>query len=129
MAYLITMLKTYWLIITIFLLVVVTLLSLTPSPNLPSVPVTDKTQHFIAYGALMFSVALKRPKYWLLIGFFLILWSGAIELIQPYVNRYSDWMDLAANSAGVVSGALLALFISWIFSGIKKKTQNELTSS
>jgi VanZ family protein len=115
MAALLTIIRTYWIYITLFLLVVITLLSLTPLPSLPAVPGSDKIQHFIAYGALMFSIALRKPKYWLWIAFFLISWSGVIELLQPYVNRYGDWMDMAANSGGVVCGILLAQLINWLF--------------
>jgi len=40
-----------------------------------------------------------------------VLWSGAIELIQPYVNRYGEWLDLAANVAGVAIGAMVGIAI------------------
>ena len=115
MRWAVTILRTYWLIITFFLLAVITLLSLIPLPDLPLIPGNDKIQHFIAYGAVMFSVALRQPKYWLIIALFLICWSGGIELLQPYVNRYCDWMDLLANGTGVVLGSLFALFINRIY--------------
>ena len=35
---------------------------------------------------------------------------GAIELIQPYVNRYGEWLDLGANGLGLVVGILIASF-------------------
>jgi VanZ family protein len=35
-----------------------------------------------------------------------MLWSGVIELVQPYVNRYAEWLDLLANVVGVVGGVL-----------------------
>ena len=112
---LITLIRTYWIIITLFLLAVITLLSLTPLPSLPSMPGNDKTHHFIAYGALTFPVVLRNPRHWLLIGLFFICWSGGVELLQPCVNRYGEWKDMAANGAGIVCGLLLALFINWIF--------------
>lgn len=82
------------------------MLSLIPLPELPLLPGTDKTHHLIAYGALMFPVALHRPQGWLYIALGFVAWSGVIELIQPFVNRYAEWLDLLANSAGVVVGAL-----------------------
>lgn len=96
--------QRYWLPLTIVLLLGVTTVSLIPLPELPELPGKDKTQHVIAYGILAFPVALARPKGygWLLLG--MIAWSGCIELIQPYVNRYGEWADLLANSAGVVLG-------------------------
>jgi hypothetical protein len=109
------LLRTNWMTITLFILTVITLLSLWPADQLPRVPGTDKTHHFIAYAGLMFPVALRQPKYWLFIGLFFIGWSGAIELIQPYVNRYGEWLDMAANTSGVVFGALLALLINRVF--------------
>jgi len=59
----------------------------------------------------MFPVALSRPKHYLFIGFFFIAWSGAIELLQPLVNRFAEWGDLAANLGGIVLGILLAAVI------------------
>ena len=115
MSAMITMLRTYWIIITLFLLAVITLLSLTPLPNLPAMPGNDKTHHLIAYGILTFPVVLKHPKYWLWIGLFFICWGAGVELLQPYINRYGDWLDMAANGIGVLCGMLLALFINWIF--------------
>ena len=108
MTTLLSLIRTYWVAITLLILVVITLLSLWPAGQLPKVPGTDKTHHFIAYAGLMFPAALRKPKYWLFIGLFFIGWSGAIELIQPYVNRYGEWLDLLANSGGVLCGVLLA---------------------
>jgi hypothetical protein len=87
-------------------------LSLYPVEFLPPVPGGDKTHHLIAYGALMFPTALRKPNYWKLIGLFFICWSGAIELLQPYVNRYREWLDMAANSTDIVCGLLLAELIN-----------------
>lgn len=100
-------------IITVVLIVIITALSLWPVANLPAVPGSDKTHHFIAYGALMFPSAfcfLSTKQFKKLIAFalFFVAYSGAIELIQPYVNRYGEWLDLAANSAGLVCGIVLA---------------------
>jgi VanZ family protein len=39
---------------------------------------------------------------------FFILCGGLIELIQPYVNRHGEWLDMLANTSGVILGALLA---------------------
>lgn len=112
---LLILLRTYWFAVTVLLLAVITFLSLTPMPELPAVPGNDKIHHFIAYSALMFSVALRKSKYWPAVGLFLIFWSGAIELIQPYVNRHSDWMDLLTNCAGIIIGAITASLINYTF--------------
>ncbi|MHA2937657.1 VanZ family protein [Vibrio sp. RC27] len=112
MTSLISIIKTYWLYITLVILAVITFLSLYPLDVLPPVPGNDKTHHFIAYAALMFPVALRKPKHWLLIGVFFVLWSGGIELVQPYVNRYGDWFDLMANVAGMSIGSLIAQLVN-----------------
>ena len=106
--------KTYWITITLFLLTVITILSLYPLESLPSVPGSDKTHHFIAYGALMFPTALRKPNYWPLIGIFFVCWSGGIELIQPFVNRYGEWLDLVANATGIICGLLIVQLICWV---------------
>ena len=112
---LLTFIRTHWISITLFILATITALSLWPPEFLPSVPGTDKTHHLIAYTGLMLPTALRKPKYWLLIGLFFIGWSGAIEIVQPYVNRYGEWLDLAANTAGVICGLLIAQLINYRF--------------
>lgn len=115
MTNIISLIRTHWLVISLLTLSVITSLSLWPADQLPKVPGTDKSHHFIAYAGLMFPVALRQHKYWLVIGLLFIGWSGAIELIQPYVNRYGEWLDMLANSAGVVCGVLLAWVVRlWI---------------
>lgn len=105
--------KKYWLVLTLFLLSAITVLSLTPLPELPPVPGSDKTHHFIAYGSLMLPTAIKKPKNWLWITLFFIAWSGGIELIQPMVNRYGELLDLVANIGGLFVGWLLGNLILW----------------
>ena len=102
------LIKKHWLLISATVLTLITILSLTPMPHLPAVPGSDKTHHFIAYAGLFFPVALARPKHWLWIALFFACWSGAIELIQPYVNRYGEWLDMLANSIGLFCGFVLA---------------------
>ena len=110
---LLTLIRKYWLSISLFCLTVITILSLLPLPELPSVPGTDKTHHLVAYAMLMFPTALRKPKNWQIIVLFFIGWSGIIELIQPYVNRYGEWQDLAANIIGLICGFLTVQLIKW----------------
>ena len=86
----------HWLPLTVSLLVLVTALSLWPLPHLPEVPGSDKTHHLIAYAALAFPVALRSPNRWLFIVMAIMLYGGMIELVQPFVNRYGEWMDFFA---------------------------------
>jgi len=97
-----------WLPLSALLLTTITVLSLWPVSSLPDLPGNDKLHHYIAYAALILPTALRRPEKWLWIALFFLAWSGAIELIQPYVRRYGEWLDLAANATGLLSGFLLA---------------------
>ncbi|TLS77403.1 VanZ family protein [Mariprofundus erugo] len=106
------LIRQHWLLICSLLLAVITTLSLWPMEKLPDVPGSDKIHHYIAYGALMLPLALRRPQGWPWLALLFFAWSGAIELIQPYVNRYGEWADLAANGAGLLSGLLLAWLLN-----------------
>ena len=113
MSRLLNFIKTKWITLTFVTLAVITLSSLWPLDKLPSVPGTDKTHHVIAYAILMFPTAVRKPDRWILFGLFFIAYSGAIELFQPYVNRYGDWLDMAANTTGVVCGLIVAELIKF----------------
>lgn len=115
MAPLITIIRTYWFGVTLLLLAVITLLSLTPLPGIPSVAGSDKVHHFIAYGAVSFPIFLRKKGHWLFVFLFFACWSGIIELLQPYVNRHGEWLDMLANTAGISCGLLLSLFINKVF--------------
>lgn len=99
----------YWLAISIILLLGITLFSITPLKELPEVSGSDKTHHLISYAALAYPAALRRPAGWKRIIIIFALYSGLIELIQPYVNRYGEWLDFIANLLGLLLGSLLAL--------------------
>ena len=104
----------FWLTFTGLILLAITVLSLLPLPELPSAPGSDKLHHLLAYAALAIPPTIRRPRGWqlYLIGF--ALFSGLIEIIQPYVNRYGEWQDLFANVAGLLIGATCAHFVKQI---------------
>jgi len=114
---LLAFIRNYWIAITLITLAAITALSLWPPGRLPAIPGSDKTHHFIAYAALIFPTVLRKPNYWPLIGLFFISWSGAIELLQPYVNRYGEWPDMTANTSGLVCGLLAAKLSNRLFPG------------
>ncbi|MBA6417608.1 VanZ family protein [Colwellia sp. 6M3] len=106
--------KRFWQAITLVVLTLITVGSLFPVEHLPAAPGSDKTHHFIAYCALMLPVALRRPKYWLAFALLFIVWSGLIELIQPHVNRYGEWLDMVANAGGVLIAIVLSQVLRWL---------------
>ena len=114
--------QCYWFAGTLFILLAITALSLWPGTNLPSVPGTDKIHHLIAYALLVMPVALRKPKNWLFFCLLFILFSGVIELVQPFVNRYSEWKDLLANSLGVCCGLVVAKMIKFAMNARKIRT-------
>ncbi|RMG92435.1 MAG: VanZ family protein [Zetaproteobacteria bacterium] len=101
--------QRHWLSISAMLLAGITLLSLWPSP--PSVPGGDKLHHTLAYALLAMPAALARTGHPQILLLYLG-WSGAIELIQPYVHRQGEWADLAANASGLALGWLLGTGIA-----------------
>ncbi len=116
--------KHSWIGFTLIILTAITALSLWPMEKLPLVPGTDKTHHFIAYAALMFPAALRTPDKWTLICLLFIAYGGLIELVQPYVNRYGEWLDMGANTGGVVCGLIIAGLINKILPVTSNRSQS-----
>lgn len=108
---LLTLIKKRWFFITLLVLTAITVLSLTPLKALPPPPGSDKTHHFIAYATLMLPCAIRKPKHLPMITLFFVGWSGIIELIQPYVNRYGELEDLIANIGGLGCGLLIGVAV------------------
>lgn len=103
------LIEKFWWQLSLLIMISITAFSLWPADSLPQVPGTDKTHHFIAYALLVLPTALKQPKYWRVIALAFIAFSGLIELIQPYVNRYGEWLDLLANTVGIGCGIVLGM--------------------
>ena len=96
-------------LMTLVIALAIGYLSLSPLEDLPKAPGGDKLHHFIAYACLTFPMMFADAPRWPRILIPAIIYGGAIELIQPYVNRYGEWLDFAANGAGCLIGAGLAL--------------------
>ena len=104
--------QQHWKPVTIFLLLVIAFLSLYPLPKLPEFPGTDKTHHLVAYFLLALPSGLKKPNKWVLFIFLFIIFGGVIEMIQPYVNRYGEWLDFFSNTIGVISGFFVGVILN-----------------
>lgn len=103
--------KTLWLSIGISLVITVIVLSLIAPPKdmMETLP-NDKLGHFIAYFVLMgwfaqiYHTTKQRRLY--LIGFLIL--GLLLEILQGLGGvRHADWIDMLANSAGVISAFLL----------------------
>lgn len=123
MSTLLYFLNRYWKQCSVFLLLVIGFLSLLPLPELPAAPGSDKTHHMIAYATLVIPVAIRKPKFWWLIVLFYLTFSGLIELVQPYVNRYGEWLDMAANSIGILCGLLITELLIFFFPARLKRIE------
>lgn len=76
--------------------------TLTPLEQLPAVPGTDKLHHIIGFGGWACLCLFGPTRRFTLMCAAIVIWGGVIELIQPQVNRYGEWLDFIANSAGVL---------------------------
>ena len=103
-----------WKIYTYLIFIIVTFLSLYPLQEQPSIPGSDKIYHLIAYSALAIGVGLRRPSNYVLIIIFFSFYSGLIEIIQPYVNRFREIEDFLFNNLGIFIGLTLGIFINKI---------------
>lgn len=75
------------------------------------IPGSDKWKHFVAFAVFVFPISLFKPKWTWLIFLIGVLYGGAIEIIQPYVNRYREMGDFWANTIGAIIGVIIARFI------------------
>jgi VanZ family protein len=96
----------YWLLIFI--------LTHTPAPDLPRVPVNDKLEHFLAYGllgGLLYLTAWSRRPNWNRLGWFVWIIGlsyGAIdEWLQLLVGRDCELNDWLADAAAVTIAVLV----------------------
>ena len=103
-----------WKIYTYLIFIIITFLSLYPLQKQPNIPGSDKIYHLIAYSALAIGVGLRRPSNYVLIIIFFSFYSGLIEIIQPYVNRFREIEDFLFNNLGIFIGLTLGIFINKI---------------
>jgi len=104
-----------WKIYTFLIFTLITFLSLYPLKEQPSIPGSDKIHHLIAYSALTIGVGLRRPKNYFLIITFFSFYSGLIEIIQPYINRFGEIEDFIFNNLGIFIGFTLGIIINKMF--------------
>lgn len=92
-----------------------------PSKVVPDLHVTDKVEHFAAYGLLAMLMGgyawarrwcLWRSAIWpIVIG---AIYGAVDELTQPYFNRACDIRDWRADVIGAVLGTAIILLARWI---------------
>jgi len=91
---------------TIAIAFAIGLATLTPVETMPNVSGSDKLYHLISFAILTLPIAIIRPKAMWVILSLSIAYGGAIEIIQPLVNRNCEMADLFADTCGAVLGIL-----------------------
>jgi VanZ family protein len=104
--------RRLWLAVGIGMLLVIAVVCLLPMKELPSTGMSDKAEHFLAFGALAFwfgSIVVRRDLPWVALA--VVAFGGLIEIAQSSMDlgRQGDWLDLAADSGGMIIGLLLVL--------------------
>ena len=93
-----------------------------PQTDMKEIPGIDKLAHICMYSGLCFILWIEYLRthsaiHWkrIIIGGILlpIAFSGGIELAQSYLteHRGGDWLDLTANTTGVLLAALVGYYI------------------
>jgi len=78
----------------------------------------DKALHFIAYFGLsgLVCLALRDGRRVLVAAISLILFAGALEIVQGWVGRDMDVFDELANALGVLCGTAAGFAVIWLLS-------------
>lgn len=95
-------------IITLLIAAAILMGTLIPVSQLPEADGGDKVAHLIAFALLALPLNLAGHPRWLLLNTGFVLFGGAIEFIQPFVDRHGEWLDLGADMVGVAAGLLVA---------------------
>jgi VanZ family protein len=90
---------------------------LTPNPpDLGGIFAWDKMEHFTAYFGLAsmatLVMGLKPRLAWAFLG--IILFGGALEILQGYTGRDPDILDFTANSIGAFAGLGVGALFLWL---------------
>lgn len=100
-----------WLTITILCNLIIVVACLVPIPPQAPQPFTrtDLVVHVTSYAFLSLISYPTRIRVFFLAIFF-IAQGILIEIIQPYVGRHFEWLDILANTGGTLFG-LVIIFI------------------
>jgi VanZ family protein len=100
-----------WLCLGLLMALFITVMSLLPANNLPSLGISDKIEHAAAYALLAFWFASVMGRWdYLYLFLALLAFGGGIEIAQGLMGlgREADLLDLAADAAGSAVGLGLA---------------------
>jgi VanZ family protein len=105
--------RTAWIVASVLLVVLVIWGSLQTSVQSPALAGFDKVEHFGTYTllAVWFTGFSRRSRYWI-VALALVGLGLAMEIAQftMQAGRVAEPLDMAANTAGVALGVLVATF-------------------
>ena len=93
---------------TVVIAVLIGMATLTPVEELPAVSGSDKLYHLISFAILTLPIAVIRPKALRVILILSVGYGGAIEVLQPLVDRNCELADFLADVCGVALGMAMS---------------------
>ncbi|MTJ05090.1 MAG: VanZ family protein [Sediminimonas qiaohouensis] len=87
---------------------------LMPAQTIPQPGGSDKLHHMLAFGALSVPAAMLYPGRALGVVLCVIVFGGALELIQPLTGRFAEGADLIADGIGALAGVGIGLMLNRI---------------
>ena len=98
-------------LVTAIITAVIGVATLTPLPTAIDAPGSDKLHHFIAFAALSYPASAHIRRFSWPIVLASAAFGGAIEIIQPYVNRSGEFLDFAADCVVEILVDVVFVFI------------------
>ena len=117
---LLSVFERYGVVLSLIALAVITGGSLVPRESGGDVGSADKVLHLLAYAVAILPLTQHKTQPRLIFAMGVLIWSGAIELVQPFVGRSANLMDLAANAVGLSLGLALGVLLDRVV--LKKGT-------
>ena len=117
---LLSVFERYGVVLSLIALAVITGGSLVPRESGGDVGSADKVLHLVAYAVAILPLTQHKTQPRLIFAIGVLLWSGAIELVQPFVGRSASLLDLASNAAGLLLGLALGVLLDRVV--LKKGT-------
>jgi VanZ family protein len=84
-------------------------LSLSPSDEIPTVNVSDKVEHAVAFLLLTLAYGLMFPRRRVAVILGVALLGVSIEVLQAVMpfNRQAEFADLVADAVGIAAGLMM----------------------
>ncbi|MEL6120496.1 MAG: hypothetical protein AAFN44_05970 [Pseudomonadota bacterium] len=108
---LLSVFERYGVVLSLIALAVITGGSLVPRESGGDVGSADKVLHLVAYAVAILPLTQHKTQTRLIFAIGVLIWSGAIELVQPFVGRSASLLDLASNAAGLLLGLALGVLL------------------